>query len=104
MATMIADVQRIVAEHHNMTIADLTRQDQSWTYSRPRQLAMYLARHITASSYPKLGVAFSRDHTTVIGAVKHIARVIRTDPPVATLVIKLRRQIEGVPEPLELVQ
>lgn len=102
--TTIADIQQIVAEYHNMTTNDIRRRDQSWTYSRPRQLAMYLARYITDSSYPELGAAFDRDHTTVISGVMHIQQLIRREPPVAELVIKLRRMIEGIPAPLELVR
>jgi chromosomal replication initiator protein len=100
----IDHVQRVVAEYHNMSVEDLRRHDQSWTYSRPRQLAMYLARNITKSSYPELGAAFNRDHTTVISGVSRIGRLVREDPPVADLVIKLRRSIEGIPAPLELMR
>lgn len=102
--TTIADIQRIVAEYHNMTVDDLRRQDQSWTYSRPRQIAMYLSRHVIGSSYPTLGAAFHRDHTTVLAGVRHITRMVRREPPVAALVMKLRRLVERVPEPLELVR
>ncbi len=100
----INHVQSVVAEHHNMSVEDLRRQDKSWTYSRPRQLAMYLTRHVTKSSYPEIGAAFNRNHTTVIHGVEHISRLIRSEPPVAELVTKLRRRVEGIPAPLELMR
>ena len=46
---------------------------RSRTISRPRQLAMFLAKNLTSKSLPEIGRRFGgRDHTTVIHAVKKI--------------------------------
>lgn len=56
---------------------------------RPRQIAMYLARNLTGLSYPKLGVHFGRDHTTIIVGVRRIAGLVQTNPKVAGYVAEL---------------
>ena len=37
-------------------------------FSTARQIAMYLCRELTEESYPAIGRAFHRDHSTVIAA------------------------------------
>jgi chromosomal replication initiation ATPase DnaA len=104
VVTTIAEIQRIVAEHHNMTVERMLQKDQSREYSTPRQIAMYLVRHILFASYPKIGREFRRDHSTVVTRVRYIRKCVRRDPDMAMLVIKLHRRVQGVPEPLELAR
>ena len=48
--------------------------------ARPRQVAMYLAKQLTARSLPEIGKQFGgRDHTTVMHAVKRIDELRHTD-------------------------
>jgi len=55
---------------------------------------MYLSRELTDSSLPKIGKEFGgRDHTTVIHATSKIARLIREDPSVYSLVQELTARI-----------
>jgi chromosomal replication initiator protein len=69
----IDNIQRTVAEYFKLKIADLTAQTRKQTITRPRQVAMALARELTTHSYPEIGQAFGgRDHTTVISACKRV--------------------------------
>ena len=54
-------------------MSDMISARRSRTISRPRQLAMFLAKNLTSKSLPEIGRRFGgRDHTTVIHAVKKI--------------------------------
>ena len=59
--------------------------------ARPRQVAMYLAKMLTAFSYPEIGRQFGgRDHTTVMHAVRTIEGLIASDKGIAEDVQLLR--------------
>lgn len=53
---------------------------------RPRQIAYFLARESTGYSYPRIGLYFSRDHTTILEGVRRIRGLIQTNPKVAAYV------------------
>ncbi len=69
----IDNIQKTVAEYFKLKIADLCSKARKQTITRPRQIAMTLARELTTHSYPEIGHAFGgRDHTTVINACKRV--------------------------------
>ncbi|NOR71266.1 MAG: chromosomal replication initiator protein DnaA [Methylomarinum sp.] len=69
----IDNIQKIVAEYFKIRIADLSSKTRRQSITRPRQMAMCLARELTSHSFPEIGDAFGgRDHTTVINACKRI--------------------------------
>ncbi len=69
----IDNIQRTVAEYFKLKVTDLSAQTRKQTVTRPRQVAMALARELTTHSYPEIGHAFGgRDHTTVINACKRV--------------------------------
>ncbi len=69
----IDNIQKKVAEYFKIRIADLSSKNRRQSITRPRQIAMCLARELTSHSFPEIGDAFGgRDHTTVINACKRI--------------------------------
>ena len=55
-------------------------QRRSRPLARPRQIAMYLAKKLTTKSLPDIGrKQTSRDHTTVIHAIKKIEELMAAD-------------------------
>ena len=69
----IDNIQKIVAEYFKIRVADLSSKTRRQSITRPRQMAMCLARELTSHSFPEIGDAFGgRDHTTVINACKRI--------------------------------
>ena len=59
--------------------------------ARPRQIAMYLAKNLTTSSYPEIGRKFGgRDHTTIMHAVKKIEELLIHDSELSNDVELLR--------------
>lgn len=89
------EIMRKVADHYNIKIADLLGPRRNRTIARPRQVAMYLAKKLTARSLPEIGRRFGgRDHTTVIHAVRKIEELKGTDSQIAEDVELLRRALE----------
>lgn len=71
----IDGIQKIVAEHFDVRVADMASKRRPAAIAGPRQLAMYLARDLTKSSLVDIGEAFGgRDHGTVIHACKAVTK------------------------------
>ena len=63
----------IVAEHFNISPADMVSRKKSHNISYPRQIAMYLIRNLTDSSLQTISEALhKKDHTTVMYAINKI--------------------------------
>jgi chromosomal replication initiator protein len=71
----IEQIQRRVAEHFDVRIADMTSKRRPASIAFPRQVAMYLARELTKASLNEIGDAFGgRDHGTVLHACKLVKK------------------------------
>ena len=74
-AVTIEQIQRKVAEHFDVRLADMTSKRRPANIAFPRQIAMYLARELTKMSLNEIGDAFGgRDHGTVLHACKLVKR------------------------------
>jgi chromosomal replication initiator protein len=92
----IEEIQKRVAEHFNVRIADMHSARRARAVARPRQVAMYLSKQLTSRSLPEIGRKFGgRDHTTVMHAVRKIEELKSTDNGFAEDVELLRRMLEG---------
>lgn len=71
----IEQIQRKVAEHFDVRLADMTSKRRPASIAFPRQVAMYLARELTKASLNEIGDAFGgRDHGTVLHACKLVKK------------------------------
>jgi chromosomal replication initiator protein len=76
-------IQRAVADHYDIRLADMTSRRRPASIAFPRQVAMYLSRTLTKGSLMEIGEAFGgRDHGTVIHACKKIAERMHEEPSV----------------------
>jgi len=92
----IEEIQKKVAEHFNIKLAEMSSARRSRQVARPRQVAMYLAKQLTSRSLPEIGRKFGgRDHTTVMHAVKKVEELKETDHGFAEDVELLRRMLQG---------
>ncbi len=67
----IDNIQKTVAEYYKIRISDLSSARRTRSITRPRQIAMALAKEVTNHSLPEIGEAFGgRDHTTVLHACR----------------------------------
>ena len=92
----IEDIQKRVAEHYNIRLADMHSARRARAVARPRQVAMYLAKQLTTRSLPEIGRKFGgRDHTTVMHAVKKVEELRQSDSTIAEDIDLLRRMLEA---------
>lgn len=92
----IDEIQRKVAEHYNIRLSDMHSARRARQVARPRQVAMYLAKQLTARSLPEIGRKFGgRDHTTVMHAVRKIEELANDDASFAQDIEILRRALTG---------
>jgi chromosomal replication initiator protein len=88
-------IQKIVAEHFDIRLADMTSRQRPRSIALPRQIAMYLAREMTPSSLKDIGYAFGgKDHGTVIHACKSISAKMAAEDfrrTLATLTEKIKK-------------
>jgi chromosomal replication initiator protein len=90
-------VQKAVANHFSVRIADLKGPRRHKGISRPRMIAMYLSRELTGSSFPEIGLRFGgKDHSTVINACKRISSLETEEPELGSTLESLRNQLLGV--------
>ncbi len=92
----IEEIQKRVAEHYNIRLGEMYSARRSRAIARPRQVAMYLAKQLTARSLPEIGRKFGgRDHTTVMHAVRKVDELCALDNTFSEDVELLRRMLEG---------
>ncbi len=92
----IEEIQKRVAEHFNIRVADMHSAHRARAVARPRQVAMYLAKQLTSRSLPEIGRKFGgRHHTTVMHAVRKVDQLRESDPGFAEDVDLLRRMLEN---------
>jgi chromosomal replication initiator protein len=90
----IDNIQKTVAEYFKIRVADLSSKNRKQTVTRPRQMAMCLARELTSHSFPEIGDAFGgRDHTTVMNACKKINELKEADHKTAEDYLNLLRTL-----------
>ena len=91
----IDEIQKRVAEHYNIRLADMHSARRARAVARPRQVAMYLCKQLTPRSLPEIGRKFGgRDHTTVMHAVRKIEELRAADRTLAEDIELLKRMLE----------
>jgi chromosomal replication initiator protein len=77
----IEHIQRKTALFFGIKLSDMRAKTRTQAIAFPRQVAMYLARHLTHASLAEIGRAFGgKDHTTVLHAVEKIQTLLTEDP------------------------
>lgn len=92
----IENIQKTVAAYFKVRVADLHSKRRSRSITRPRQIAMALARELTSHSLPEIGDEFGgRDHTTVIHACRRVKALKESETKVAEDYSNLLRTLTG---------
>ncbi len=87
-------IQKKVAEHYDIRLADMTSKRRPENIAFPRQVAMHLARELTDNSLSAIGEAFGgRDHGTVMHACRLVKDRMEVDPNVRQIVNYLEKQL-----------
>jgi chromosomal replication initiator protein len=92
----IDNIQKTVAEYYKIRVSDLHSNRRSRSITRPRQLAMALAKELTSHSLPEIGEAFGgRDHTTVLHACRKMAELRESDARINEDYVNLLRTLSN---------
>jgi chromosomal replication initiator protein len=87
-------IQKKVAEHFDIRLADMTSKRRPENIAFPRQIAMYLSRQLTENSLSAIGEAFGgRDHGTVLHACRLVKDRMEVDANVRQVVNYLEKQL-----------
>jgi len=87
-------IQKKVAEHYDIRLADMTSKRRPENIAFPRQVAMYLSRQMTESSLNTIGETFGgRDHGTVLHACRLVKDRMEVDANVRQVVHYLEKQL-----------
>lgn len=87
-------IQKRVAEHFDIRLADMTSKRRPENIAFPRQIAMYLSRQLTESSLNTIGEAFGgRDHGTVMHACRLVKDRMEMDSNIRHVVSYLEKQL-----------
>lgn len=87
----ISMIQKNTADFFDIRLADMTSSHRNQNIAFPRQIAMYLCRKLTNSSFPEIGTAFSKTHATVLHACRKIERKAVHDKQLKQTIIKLSK-------------
>ncbi len=87
-------IKRLVCDRYNVRPTELNSRRRARAVARPRQVAMYLAKQLTALSLPDIGRKFDRDHSTVLYGVRRIEELMGEDKALEEEVEALRRKLE----------
>ena len=91
----IDQIQKKVAEHFDVGLADMTSKRRTPHIVFPRQVAMYLARHHTKASLQQIGETFGgRDHGTVLHACKTVSVRMKKEDLVRQTIVRLDTQLD----------
>jgi chromosomal replication initiator protein len=73
-------IQKMIADHFKMRVHDLKSKNNSKSVAEPRQICMYLCKHLTGASLPQIGREFgNKHHTTVLHSVNKIEDLRQQD-------------------------
>jgi chromosomal replication initiator protein len=92
----IESIQKAVAEQFGLRLPEIKQKNNSRAIVYPRQIAMYLAKHMTDCSLPEIGRQFGgKHHTTVLHSIEKIEEKRKEDKDLNRMLNKLTEQLSG---------
>ncbi|HYL57354.1 MAG TPA: chromosomal replication initiator protein DnaA [Candidatus Acidoferrales bacterium] len=92
----VESIQKTVADFFHIRLVDLKSKKRTQHIAFCRQVAMYLCRKLTDSSFPTIGDHFGRDHSTVIHAYNLIMRRVTSDSAFRLSIEKIERELKSI--------
>jgi chromosomal replication initiator protein len=92
----IDSIQKAVAEQFGLRVAEIKQKNNSRSIVFPRQIAMYLAKHLTEASLPEIGRQFGgKHHTTVMHSISKIEEQRTSDKDLNRVLNKVTETLNG---------
>ena len=85
-------IQKTVVDYFDMKLVDLKSDKRLKNIVMARQIAIWLCRDMTKSSYPDIGLKFGgKDHSTIIHSFKKIDKALADDTKLSNIIEEIRR-------------
>jgi chromosomal replication initiator protein len=91
----VSEIRESVCQRFGLSSNEMRSRDRTHRVARPRAIAMYLARRLTAKSYRQIGQAFGRDHSTVVYACCEMRRLRAVDRELNGVISALAASLSG---------
>src|ERR1041384_3588184 len=92
----IDSIQKAVAEQFGLRLHEIKAKNNSRAIVYPRQIAMYISKHLTDSSLPEIGRQFGgKHHTTVLHSIDKIEECRKSDKDLNRMLNKLTETLSG---------
>ncbi len=90
----VEEIVKRVSSHFNIKISDIKSAKRLKAVVLPRQIAMYISRQLTSSSYPEIGERFGgKDHSTIIHAIRKIERLMEEDFQLRSTIVIFKKEL-----------
>jgi|SRR3990167_1131200 len=90
----VVQIKRRVCAAYSITLLEMDGSCRHLKLTRPRQIAAYLARDLTAKTMAEIGrLMGNRDHTTIVHAYKKISALRAADPELDKELTALEREL-----------
>lgn len=73
-------IMRVVANRYHVSLAEMIGASRRANFVAPRHVSIYLIKHLTLLSFPQIGRAFHRDHTSILHGYRKISEQRKIDP------------------------
>ena len=91
----ILRIQKVVADHWNISVDDLKSKKRSANIAFPRQIAMYLSRTLLNESFERIGLEFGgKDHSTVMFSCDKIEDEYNTKEETRNTIEKIKEKLK----------
>jgi len=90
-----AAIIKLCAERFGFSVSEILSGRRRRPLTRARQAAMWISHEATARSFPELGRAFRRDHTTIMHAIRHVPKHMAADPEWREKVMSVLAEVTG---------
>jgi len=92
----IEAIQKAVSEQFGLRLPEIKAKNNSRQIVFPRQIAMYLCKHMTDASLPEIGRQFgNKHHTTVLHSIEKINLQRKDDKDLNRMLNKLAEQLSS---------
>jgi chromosomal replication initiator protein len=88
-------IKKLVCKHFNITVKDITSRSRRQNVVRPRQIAMYLARHYTDAPLETIGKSFNRLHGTALHSIHIVEKAMEKNGAMQQQVEYMVRRLES---------
>ncbi|MFO7871643.1 MAG: chromosomal replication initiator protein DnaA [Kiritimatiellia bacterium] len=92
-AVTIERIQKVVAEHFDVRIADMMSRRRPRHIALPRQVAMYLCRRMTRASLPDIANSFAKTHATVLHSYRTIEERMHIEDDLNSNIVAISRKL-----------